>query len=134
MPFIIQTLKGKERVVEAVLRKNGVDSTISPLKEFIICRERPHTYIHDIPQVLHIVEATPEEVEHLLHDKAPAKKEIKIGSMVEVKSGEYEGFTGLVRNIIDGEATVDLNVFGKMLPVTVQIVAIRSVEVGEQWM
>jgi transcription antitermination factor NusG len=133
MPFIIQTLKGKERIVEAILRKNGIDSKISPLKEFIICHERPHSYINDIPQVLHIVEATPEEVEFLLNDESPEEKDIKIGSLVEVISGEYEGFTGLVRNIRDGEATVDLNVFGKMLPVTVQTDKIRHVEVGEQW-
>jgi transcription antitermination factor NusG len=133
MPFIIQTLKGKERIVQAVLRKNGVDSKISPLKEFIICQERPHSYIKDIPQVLHIVEATPEEVEYLLNDKTPEKEDIKIGSLVEVTAGEYERFTGLVRNIRDGEVTVDLKVFGKMLPVTVQTGEIRHVEVGEQW-
>jgi transcription antitermination factor NusG len=134
MPFIIQTLKGKEKIVEAVLRKNGIDSKISPLKEFIICQERPHSYINDIPQVLHIVEATPEDVESLLNDKAPEEEHIKIGSLVEVTAGEYEGFTGLVRNIRDGEATVDLNVFGKMLPVTVQTVEIKHAEVGEQWL
>ena len=133
MPFIIQTLKGKEKIVEAVLRKNGIDSKISPLKEFIICQERPHPYLNDIPQVLHIVEAFPEEAEYLLNDKAPEKEDIKIGNLVEVVTGEYEGFTGLVRNIRDGEATVDLNVFGKMLPVTVQTGEIRHVEVGEQW-
>jgi transcription antitermination factor NusG len=133
MPFIIQTLKGKEKIVEAVLRKNGIDSKISPLKEFVICQERPHSYIKDIPQVLQIVEATPEEVEYLLNDKEPEKEDIKIGSLVEVVTGEYEGFTGLVRNIRDGEATVDLNVFGKMLPVIVQTGGIKHVEVGEQW-
>jgi transcription antitermination factor NusG len=133
MPFIIQTLKGKERIVEVILRKNGIDSKVSPLKEFIICQERPHQYVDDIPQVLHIVEATSKEVEYLLNDKAPEKKDIKIGSLVEVVSGEYEGFTGLVRNIRDGEATVDLNVFGKMLPVTVHTEEIRHVEVAEQW-
>jgi transcription antitermination factor NusG len=133
MPFIIQTLKNKEKIVEAVLRKNGIDSKISPLKEFVICQERPHSYIKDIPQVLQIVEATPEEVEYLLNDKEPEKEDIKIGSLVEVVTGEYEGFTGLVRNIRDSEATVDLNVFGKMLPVTVQTEEIRHVEVGEQW-
>jgi transcription antitermination factor NusG len=133
MPFIIQTLKGKERIVQAVLRKNGVDSRISPLKEFIICQEKPHSYIKDIPQVLHIVEATCEEVEYLLNDKVPEKEIIKVGTLVEVVTGEYEGFTGLVRNIRNAEATVDLNVFGKMLPVTVQTGEIRHVEVGEQW-
>ncbi len=133
MPFIIQTLKGKEKIVEAILRKDGVDSKISPLKEFIICQERPPSYVNDIPQVLQIVEATPEEVEYLLNDKPPEKENIKIGSLVEVVTGEYEGFTGLVRNIRDGEVTVDLNVFGKMLPVTVQTGEIRHVEVGEQW-
>jgi len=133
MPFIIQTLKGKEKIVEAVLRKNGIDSKISPLKEFVICQERPHSYIKDIPQVLQIVEATPEEVEYLLNDKEPEKEDIKIGSLVEVVTGEYEGFTGLVRNIRDSEATVDLNVFGKMLPVIVQTEEIKHVEVGEQW-
>ncbi|MEW6002820.1 MAG: hypothetical protein AB1638_09280 [Nitrospirota bacterium] len=133
MPFIIQTLKGKERIVQAVLRKNVVDSKISPLKEFIICQERPHPFIKDIPQVLQIVEVTPEKFEYLLKEKVPEKEIIKVGTLVEVTAGEYEGFAGLVRNIRDGEATEDLNVFGKMLPVTVQTGEIRHVEVGEQW-
>lgn len=133
MPFVIQTQRGKERIVEAILRKNGVDSKISPLKELIICQESPHPFINDIPQVIHIIEATFEEVEYLLNDKTQEKEDIKVGSLVEVTAGEYEGFTGLVRNIRDGKATVDLNVFGKMLPVTVQSEEIRRVEVGEQW-
>lgn len=80
------------------------------------------------------MEATLEEVEYLLNEIPLGKEDIKIGSLVEIVSGGYEGFTGLVRNIRDGEITVDLNVFCRMLPVTLKTREIKHVEVGEQWL
>lgn len=133
MPFVIQTLKGKEKIVQAVLRKQGVDSRVSPIREFVICDEQPPLHIKELPQVLEVVEATPEQVDYLLNDTPPDGDEIKEGTLVEVIAGSYEGFNGLVREIIDEKATVDLNIFGRMLPVELAFEDIRKVELSNQW-
>jgi transcription antitermination factor NusG len=136
MPFIIHTLNGKEKLVEAVLRKNGLDPKISPLKEFVICQDAPPSFVNDMPQVLKIMEATSEEIECLLNDEPKEKDDntvITAGALVEITHGSYEGFKGLVHEVKDKEVIVDVSVFGKALPVSVGIEEIKMVNIGEQW-
>ena len=135
MPFIIHTLKGKEKLVEAVLRKNGFDPKISPLKEFVISQDAPPSFVNNMPQVLKIMEATSEEIECLLNDEPKEKDNtvITAGALVEITHGSYKGFKGLVHEIKDKEVIVDVSVFGKMLPISVGIKEIKLVNIGEQW-
>ncbi|MBM4348584.1 MAG: hypothetical protein FJ106_01650 [Deltaproteobacteria bacterium] len=90
-----------------------------------------------------MIEVTGEETERLLHPKEKSGEEIKAGSLVEITSGVYKDFKGIVRRLpapcpkarsgMDSVAVVDLSILGRVFPVEVLIDEMRLSGAGAPW-
>jgi transcription antitermination factor NusG len=135
MPYIIQTRKGKEKHIKTILDKFGVDSTISPMKEYIVCLSDLPAMARRMSHVLNVMEVSHDEARVMLNENLSGKKEIRIsgGELVKVKAGVYEGFVGLVVAVEDKQAKLDINVFGKVLTIEAGIDEVERVKPSETW-
>ena len=133
MSFIIRTLIGKEKIVQAVLQKRGRNCRTTPFKGLVTEDDAPPSDIHEMPQVLRVLEADPEEIDRLFCEKAVPQKGIEVGSVVEIKVGAYAGFQGLVSEISAGQAMVDIGVYGRVVPVQIDAKDMEIVKLPEPW-
>jgi len=135
--YLLRITKGKESLISSVLRKYGLEVRLTSQRGFLACSSRPspelmlkfETYLQGV------IEVTDEEAERLIHpeEKAGEVGEIKAGNLVEVTSGVYQNFKGIVRRIVDSRAVIDLNLFGRVLPVEVSIGEMRLLKVADPW-
>jgi transcription antitermination factor NusG len=135
--YLLRITKGKGNLISSILRKYGLEVRLTSEKGFLVCSSRPspelmlkfETYLQGV------IEVTDEEAERLVHagEKSDEVGEIKAGSLVEVTSGVYQNFKGIVRRIVDSKAVIDLNLFGRVLPVEVSIDEMRLLKVADPW-
>lgn len=126
--YLLRIVKGKENLVSSVFAKYGFEMRPASEKGFLTCKRKPpfelikkfDNYIQEI------IELTEEEVERLFEeDKEEDIPKLKEGSAVEVVSGVYEGFGGVVRKIESKKVFLDLNLFGKTVGVEVGVSEIK---------
>lgn len=145
MAYLIKTARRKENLIGSILKKQGLEVHSIPEKGFLVCNNRPSpellfeldTYI------LGVIEITGEETERLLRPKEKSGEEIKAGSLVQITSGVYKDFLGIVRRLpdpcskgvsgVDSVAVVDLNILGRVFPVEVLIDEMRLSGAGDPW-
>jgi transcription antitermination factor NusG len=135
--YLLRITRGKENLISSILRKYGLEVRLTSEKGFLVCGSRPspelmlkfETYLQGV------IEVTDEEAERLIHpgEKADGVGGIKAGSLVEVTSGVYQNFKGIVRRIADSRAVIDLNLFGRVLPVEVSLEELKTLRVAEPW-
>jgi transcription antitermination factor NusG len=135
--YLLRITRGKENLISSILRKYGLEVRLTSEKGFLVCGSRPspelmlkfETYLQGV------IEVKDEEAERLLHpgEKADEVGVIKAGSLVEVTSGVYQNFKGIVRRIVDSKAVIDLNLFGRVLPVEVSLEELKTLRVAEPW-
>jgi|GEM_PF-1998929 len=145
MAYLMKIARGKENLIGSILKKHGLEVHSIPEKGFLVCNNRPSpqllfelkTYIRGV------IEITGEETERLLHPKEKSGEEIKAGSLVEITSGVYKDFKGIVRRLpapcpkamsgMDSMAVVDLSILGRVFPVEVLIDEMRLSGAGAPW-
>ncbi len=131
----MRTARGKENFISSILEKHNIQARLTPGKEFLVCDSRPS------PELLfglksyiwEFMEITEEEAGRLLTpEKSPGEK-IEVGSLVEIIDGVYRNFKGIVRKRVDSRAVVDLNLFGRVLPIEVSVNEMKLSGVGDPW-
>jgi transcription antitermination factor NusG len=133
MPFLLHTIRGKESWVTRLLTHQGFAADALPLKGYVLCAETPPAKIQSLPQVLAVVEITPEEAQRLRTIPSPAQRPVTVGCQVRIDHDPYRGYTGMV-HLLHGEmTTVFLQIWGKALPVTVPRAALVIQGIGEPW-
>jgi len=135
MACLLRTARGKENLIGSILKKNDVEVHLIPVKGFLVCNNRPSPkLIFELKSYLQeVIEITGEEAERLLHHEEKTGEGIEAGSLVEVTSGVYQNFKGIVGRAVDRRALVDLNLFGRVLPVEVSIDEMRLLKVADPW-
>jgi len=135
--YLLRITKGKENLISSILRKYGLEVRLTSEKGFLVCGSRPSTelVLKFQAYLQGVIEVTDEEAERLIHpeEKAGEVGEIKAGNLVEVTSGVYQNFKGIVRRIVDSRAVIDLNLFGRVLPVEVSLEELKTLRVAEPW-
>lgn len=120
--YILRVTVGKEPLIAQVMKKYGLEVNRVKERGFLLCKKRPpvpllekfENYIYEIVQV------SEEEAEKLTSVGNEKKaQEITPGSFVEINSGLYQDFKGILRSLKGDIATVDINVFGKVSTVQV---------------
>lgn len=133
MPYLIQTRPGKERYVEALLRKYEIPAKPSSMKGFLVCFVRPPASLMGFSHVLKIVEISQQQADKFLKGASKAATRLEKGSLIEVVSGTYMGFRGIVEEINNGRVRAGLSVFGKIFPVDLQVDEVKVVDIPEIW-
>lgn len=116
--YLLKISRGKESLVGSVFAKYGFDVKTTAERGLLVCAKRPssdlmekfETYIQEI------IEVKEDEVGKLLNGngkEGSGEEKIKEMVPVEVISGAYEGFRGIVRKVKNEMVFVDLNLFGK---------------------
>jgi transcription antitermination factor NusG len=120
MHHILSVLSGKEKVVKAILNKRGIECQAPPTITgyLIVNAPLPPNMIDEIPHIMGMSSATPEQIERLMEDRRETR--IKEGMRVQIAKGEYAGFYGRVRRTTShGNAIVDLGLYGKMMSIRI---------------
>ncbi|HOE18684.1 MAG TPA: hypothetical protein PK344_14860 [Syntrophorhabdaceae bacterium] len=119
--YILSVVSGKEKVVRAILSKSGVECRTPPsLSGYLILdASMPPYKIYELPHVIGMVLATPDQIERLMAPYKPAK--IETGMRVQVLRGDYAGLYGRIRRIIGNgnEVIVDLGLYGRMAAIRI---------------
>ena len=133
--YLLRTARGKENLISSILKKHSLEVRLPSEKGFLVCNNRPSSgLLFELKSYLReVIEITEEEAERLLHPEEKTGEEIEAGSLVEVTSGVYQNFKGIVRRMVDSRAVVDLNLFGRVLPVEVSIDEMRLLKVADPW-
>ena len=124
MPYLLHVLKGKEKRVIEAFGRHGVAAKKALIGEYVVaydpkCEEL--RYLDSISgYIRNISPIEDEEVGRFLGLSAVVfpKSGMETGSIVRILSGEYQDFRGIVRRLANGKAEVDVIVFGRMRPVS----------------
>jgi len=120
--YVLRVTVGKEALIAQVMKKYGLEVKRIKERGFLLCRERPPaTLLEKFENYIYeMVEVSAEEAEKLTSGGNESKvQEITPGSFVEINSGLYQDFKGILRSLKGDIATVDINVFGKVSTVQV---------------
>ena len=135
MAHLVRTARGKENFISSILKKHNIQACLTPEKGFLVCDSRPSPQLlfELTSYVWKVIEITEEEAGRLLTPEKSPDEKIEVGSLVEIIDGVYQNFKGIVRKRRDGRAVVDLNLFGRVLPVEVSIDEMKLSKVGDPW-
>lgn len=102
---------------------------------FLVFREKlSPRLLHEFkPYIKEIVEVSEEEVENLMRPPENGNG-LKEGGVVEVTRGTYQGFSGILRKILEDRVMVDLNLFGRVIAVEVSAGDVKESKVSGPWM
>jgi len=120
--YVLRVTVGKEALIAQVMKKYGLEVKRIKERGFLLCRERPPaTLLEKFENYIYeMVEVSAEEAEKLTSGGNESEvQEITPGSFVEINSGLYQDFKGILRSLKGDIATVDINVFGKVSTVQV---------------
>ena len=124
MPYLLHVVKGKEKRVIEVFSLHGAAAKKALIGEYVVtydprCGEL--RYLDSIAgYIRNISTIEDEEVGRFLGLSAAVfpKSGMETGSIVRILSGEYQDFRGIVRRLANGKVEVDVIVFGRMRPVS----------------
>jgi transcription antitermination factor NusG len=134
MSYLLNVTMGKENLVKTILQKKGIPSQLSYLKGYLVSDVSPPFHLLDqIPYIYKVIEVSEEEAKKFLDDPQPKKDRLRPGFTVEVVSGIYQDFKGIVREVMDGSVKVDLAIFGKVVPVEFQASELKTLIVCDSW-
>jgi hypothetical protein len=125
MPYLLNVVKGKEKRVTEVFGHHGVAAKIALIGEYVVTYDPKCVelrYLDSISgYVRNISRLNDEEVGRFLglSKKGVPKLNMEAGVIVRILSGEYQDFRGVLRRLTDGKAEVDVIIFGRLRPVTV---------------
>ncbi|OPY70765.1 MAG: transcription antitermination protein NusG [Syntrophorhabdaceae bacterium PtaU1.Bin034] len=124
MPYLLHVLKGKEKRVIELLGLHGVAAKKALIGEYLVaydprCKEL--RYLDSISGYIRNISSIDDgEVGRFLglSEAVFPKITLEAGAIVRVLSGEYQDFRGVVRGLGNGTVEVDVIIFGRLRPVT----------------
>jgi len=135
--YLLRVSRGKEALVTLLMKKYGLEVERIAERGFLLCEERPPQGILDrFKKYLYgVLEISEQEVKGFisLKDKGCGCSGLKPGSFVEVTSGVYQSFNGILRGFRGERAVVDINIFGKVLTIEVFCNQINPISIPEPW-
>lgn len=133
MPFVLQVKKGKEKKIQQILEKNNVNAVIPPLREYVICYSKPPAFLKELPYISKTLEITHEEAQNLM-DYTEKNEEIVGGKdVVNILSGAYQGFKGLVTKIENDMVSLNVVVFGTVIPLDIAASEVQRIDNMAIW-
>lgn len=133
MAFVLQVKKGKEKKIHEILSKNNTVAAIPPLREYVICYTNPPKFIKELPYISKMLEITDEEAFNLMSYTEPEEKKIDKKNMVDIISGTYQGFKGLVTKIENETVFLNVIVFGTVIPVELNMSEVQKIDSMAVW-
>jgi transcription antitermination factor NusG len=124
MPYLLHVVKGKEKRVVEVFGLHGVVAKKALIGEYVVTYDPKSEELRYLDSISgYIRNISPIEDEEVgrflgLSETVVPKSGMKTGSIVRILSGEYQDFRGIVRRLANGKAEVDVIVFGRMRPVS----------------
>ena len=124
MPYLLHVVKGKEKRVVEVFGLHGVVAKKALIGEYVVAydpRSEELRYLDSISGYIRkISRIEDEEVGRFLglSETVFPKSGMEAGCIVRILSGEYQDFRGIVRRLANGKVEVDVIVFGRMRPIS----------------
>ncbi len=125
MPYLLHVVKGKEKRVVEVFGHHGVAARKALISEYVVAYDPKCSELRYLDSISgYIRNMSPIEDGDVgrflgLSETVFPKFNMETGAIVRILSGEYEDFRGVVRRLTDGKAEVDVIIFGRLRPVTV---------------
>jgi len=120
--YLLRLTGGKEILIAQMMKKYGLEVKKVRERGFLLCREKPPaTLLEKFKNYFYeIVQISEEEAGKLTSGENEKKvKEVTLGSFVEINSGLFQDFKGILRSLKGEIALVDINIFGKVSTVEV---------------
>ena len=124
MPYLLHVVKGKEKRVAEVFGLHGVVAKKALIGEYVVTydpKSEELRYLDSISgYIRNISHIEDEEVGRFLglSETVVPNSGTETGSIVRILSGEYQDFRGIVRRLANGKVEVDVIIFGRMRPVS----------------
>jgi transcription antitermination factor NusG len=125
MPYLLHVVKGKEKRVVEVFSHHGVAARKALIGEYVVAYDPKCAELRYLDSLSgYIRNMSPIEDGEVgrflgLSETVFPKFNMETGAIVRILSGEYQDFRGVVRRLTDGKAEVDVIIFGRLRPVTV---------------
>lgn len=125
MPYLLHVVKGKEKRVVEVFGHHGVAARKALISEYVVAYDPKCAELRYLDSISgYIRNMSPIEDGEVgrflgLSETVFPKFNMETGAIVRILSGEYQDFRGVVRRLTDGKAEVDVIIFGRLRPVTV---------------
>jgi len=124
MPYLLHVVKGKEKRVIEVFGLYGVVAKKALIGEYVVAYDPKSEELRHLDSISgyirNVSQIQDEEVGRFLglSETVFPRSRIEAGCIVRILSGEYQDFRGIVRHLANGKAQVDVIVFGRMRPVS----------------
>ena len=124
MPYLLHVIKGKEKRVIEVFGLHGVAAKKALIGEYVVAydpKSEELRYLDSISGYIRSISPIEDgEVGRFLGLSAAVfpKSRMETGSIVRILLGEYQDFRGIVRRLANGKVEVDVIIFGRMRPVS----------------
>lgn len=124
MPYLLHVLKGKEKRVIEVFGYHGVAAKKALIGEYVVSydpKSEELRYLDSISGYIRNISSMDDgEVDRFLglSETVVPRISLETGAIVRVLSGEYQDFRGVVRKLRNGTVEVDVIIFGRLRPVT----------------
>jgi transcription antitermination factor NusG len=124
MPYLLHVVKGKEKRVIEVFGYHGVAAKKALIGEYVVTYDPKSEELRYLDSISgYIRNMSPIEDAEVsrflgLSETVYPRVTLETGAIVRVLAGEYQDFRGVVRHIADGTVEVDVIIFGRLRPVT----------------
>jgi transcription antitermination factor NusG len=120
MPYMMTVPGNRKKKIQGILKRQGIRHTWGPVDGYLIAYGVPQKVLENLLPGLEVIAPVSQaEIETMLRMASAPIKTIGVKDMVKVISGKYCGFRGIVTRVDDKEVSIGINIFGKVVPVTV---------------
>ncbi len=133
--YLLRIAKGKDEFIGAILRKYNIETKKTEMGGFLVCDgQLPPSLLYEFKPYIHeVIQVSEMEAEMLMRRPKESNNGLKEGVLVEVIGGIYQDFKGIVRKVKDGCVQVDLNLFGRVIPVEVSPGEVKVSRISGPW-
>ena len=120
MPYMLVVSPNRKKKIQGILKRHGIRHTLGPVEGYLMAYETSQKVLEDLLPGLEMIAPISEEEIEIMSQMANAPiKTIEVKDMVKVISGKFTGFHGIVTRVDEKQVSVGVNIFGKVVPVTV---------------
>ncbi len=110
----------RKKKIQGILKRHGIKHTLGPVDGYLVAYDTSQKILEDLLLGIEMIAPISEEEIEIMSQMANAPtKAIEVKDMVKVISGKYNGFHGIVTRVDEKQVSVGINIFGKVVPVTV---------------
>ena len=124
MPYLLHVVKGKEKRVVEVFSHHGVAARKALIGEYVVAYDPKSEELRYLDSISgYIRNMSPIEDGEVgrflgLSETVVPRFDMAAGCIVRILSGEYQDFRGVVRRFERDKVEVDVIIFGRLRPIT----------------